>query len=373
MRKALFIAVLSCVSLTLFGQIWNYPPEAFTTYKEYESLKMDKVKTFRAWKRERNEQGILGEFALNITQEFDSLGRMVRIVKGENTAEYLKFVNGYWLEGITNGEPMVQVLKFDENNNVIYRKFGNQVDSVVYDHLNRPVARYSTYESCFWEYKDGLLVSYTQKSDGETFEETNYFHDTINSTLSYKRCRYTEVGDITVESCDSTFAKFNEINEPTYIINIDDSWSEPDTVIMTVAYDEDHNVLGGMLGCQRFEFNYDYMGYRILARRYNCENELVHEEKFEYEFYSAPLDRSDHVNTDDLLVIYEFGAYFDSGSECEKAIRAKYGYKTEWGTCIATRRMLKNNAKVERKLKERHGRNWEETLKEEVRKCERQK
>lgn len=79
---------------------------------------------------------------------------------------------------------------------------------------------------------------------------------------------------------------------------------------------------------------------------------------------------ADTVKSKKLLVIYEFGAYFDSGSECEQKIRAKYGYKTEWGTCIATRRMLKNNAKVERILKQRHGRDWEETFKEEVRKCE---
>lgn len=80
--------------------------------------------------------------------------------------------------------------------------------------------------------------------------------------------------------------------------------------------------------------------------------------------------QTDSTKTTKLMVIYEFGPYFDSGSECEQKIRAKYGYKTESGTCIATRRMLKNNAKVERKLRERHGRDWEEKIKEEVRKCE---
>ncbi len=72
----------------------------------------------------------------------------------------------------------------------------------------------------------------------------------------------------------------------------------------------------------------------------------------------------------DLLTIYEFGPYFDTGSTCERSIRAKYGFKTTWGTCIATKRMLRNNARVYRKIKRIHGYNWEERYEKEMEQCQ---
>lgn len=285
MNNILLIIVLSIVSSSLVGQVWNYPPEVLYTFKEYGSLKMDGVKIFQAWSREKFVNDSLGEFELAVKQVFDSLGRITNIVKGEDTVTYHKFIKGYWSEGIKNGEIFGQVLKFDKNDNIIYRRYGNQIDSVVYDNLNRPIARYSSYESCFWKYENGLLISYIKKNDGEIFEETKYYHDTVNSSLSYKTCSYSMIRDKPVQSCDSTFAKLNQKGEPTYVLNIDYSWNEPDTMIMTVEYDDNDNVSGGMFGCQRIEFKYNNQGYRIFARRYDCENKLIHEEKFEYDFY----------------------------------------------------------------------------------------
>lgn len=275
---------MTLISSSIFGQVWNYPPEALYTYKEYDALKLDGVKTFRAWTRDMSGSDSLNEFELTITKEFDSLGRISSIVKGEDTVTYKKFIEGYWSEGEKNGETFEQVLKFDENGNIAYRKYGSQIDSVVYDDLNRPIARYSSYESCFWVYENGHLISYIKKNDGVIFEETKYYHDTMNSNLSYKTCSYSKIGDKTVQSCDSTFAKLNQIGEPTYVLNIDYGWNEPDTIIMTVEYDENFNVIGGLFGCQRIEFKYDNQGYRIYAKRYDCDNKLIHEEKFEYEF-----------------------------------------------------------------------------------------
>ena len=284
MKNILLVITISLISSNIFGQVWNYPPEALYTYKEYGNLKMDGVKTFRAWTREISANDSLGEFELTITKVFDSLGRLTTIIKGKDTVTYNKFIRGYWLEGSKNGEIFRQVLKFDENNNIVYRKYGTQIDSVIYDSINRPIARFSSYESCFWNYTNSLLTSYIKKNDGEIFEETKYYHDTENSNLSYKTCRYSVIGDKTVQSCDSTFARLNPKGEPTYVQNIDYSWNETDTMIMTVEYDANSNVIGGMFGCQRIEFIYNNMGYRIYARRYDCNHKLIHEEKFEYEY-----------------------------------------------------------------------------------------
>lgn len=87
-------------------------------------------------------------------------------------------------------------------------------------------------------------------------------------------------------------------------------------------------------------------------------------------FGYAQSKNSDRTQNNDLMVIYEFGAFFDSGSSCEKKIREKYGFKTTWGTCIATKKMIRNNSRVYRKIKRRHGYNWEERYEKEIKQCQ---
>ncbi|MFK7784732.1 MAG: hypothetical protein AB8B56_06445 [Crocinitomicaceae bacterium] len=287
MKHLLLIFALSLCSLSLFGQIWNYPPKALTTYEEFSEFKMDHVRTFRAWKREQTKEGFLGEFEQNLTEEFDSLGRVVLRIKKEDTVRFIKFINGYWAEGILNDERFTQKLKVDENDNVIYRKYGAQIDSVIYDDLNRPLERHSKYESCFWNYENGLLSSFTKENEGKVFEETKYFHDTVHSTLSYTTCHFLTIAGSgkSYKQSDSIFAQLNEQGEPIFIEQIDNSSSVRNTLVMTVEYDENGNVVGGLFGCQRVEFVYNELGYRMYSRRYDCDGELIFEEKFDYEFF----------------------------------------------------------------------------------------
>lgn len=247
---------------------------------------MDHVKTFRAWESVLNEKGKVKDRTLATVQEFDSIGRPTKTIKGTDTLIVLSYSNGFWAEAEQNGSLIQQELKLDERNNLIYRKSRTLEEHVVYDDRDRPIEKLSELETWIWSYEGDLLVSFSKSSDREVFEQTTYTHDTVNSTLSYTCCQFSTVGGQSVTFCDSVYAELNAQGDPTYVLNIDNSWNEPDSLIMSIEYDEKGNVTGGFLGCERIEFEYNPEGYRMLSRRYDCENKLVYEQTYEYELYA---------------------------------------------------------------------------------------
>lgn len=78
---------------------------------------------------------------------------------------------------------------------------------------------------------------------------------------------------------------------------------------------------------------------------------------------------TDLMGSIDLLTIYEFGAFFDPGSDCEITTRKSYGYQTVWGTCTPLPKELRNNRSVYRKIKRKHGRKWQVDFQREVAAC----
>lgn len=277
--------ILLIISQTINGQIWNYPPEPLFTYKEYKDFKMDQVRTFKVYVRELDSTGKLNEFHCTLEQNLDTQGRIKKMIQGKDTILYTKFKNGFWTEGSLNGELFTQYLVFDKKGNITYIKNGNQVDSIIYDSKSRPIACYSRKQEAYWSYQNGRLVSFIRKSDGETYESNYYNHDTINGSLSFITCRSFYIDRNKQEICDSTFAKLNQLGKPTYIQVIKLNGDQSDTIVMTINYDINFNNLGGTLNCSRIENVYNEKGYRIYTRSYDCLNNLIYEEKYEYTLF----------------------------------------------------------------------------------------
>lgn len=284
--KSVIILITSIIcALNTYSQIWDYPPKAFDFRKEYGDFKMDSVKVFKVLLCIDPSHPDTSQYELKVQKEFDSLGRLVKLIEGEDTIYYQNHMNHFWTKGVKNGQPIQRTLKFDKHNNLTDFKNDKFEVKLIYDSLNRCIAKYSKNISHYWSYENELLKSYTIKDETEIVEKTTYYHDTINSFISYKTCDFSNIEGEQVEYCDSVFAKLNSLGKPTYIQNIELSERESDTITMTVEYDETGNVLGGTSGCQRIVYQYSEEGYRTLSRIYDCNNRLIHEEKYEYIFY----------------------------------------------------------------------------------------
>lgn len=273
------------INTNLFSQVWDYPPKPLFSSEDQVNWKMDNVKTLEIWTKKMVNPDSLGDFRFSERMVYDSLGRLNVLIENEDTVTYTHFENGFWSVGVSNGDTITQKISLDTNGNVIYRKHDDVIDSIVYDQKNRPIAKYSTYQSSFWNYKDGNLVSFVQKSDGEIFEKTAYYYDTIKSTIAYMRCEYHQLTNERVLSCDSTFAIVDKNDNPTYFINIDYSWGKPDTISCHAKYNDNGYLTEVTYGCLQLEYLYDENDYLILARIYNCDGIIVGEERFDYVFF----------------------------------------------------------------------------------------
>ncbi len=75
-------------------------------------------------------------------------------------------------------------------------------------------------------------------------------------------------------------------------------------------------------------------------------------------------------NSKKLLKIYEFGAFFSPGTECEIKIKKSFGFKTVSGTCVITSRKIRHNDMVLKKLEKRNGKNWKDEYIRLIGECE---